>query len=108
MERVLTSQILKLEKQNLRENDQKIKIQKLNQFLSEKLEAAITQSERRYMSHTTVGFMNQLKPTKLTVVLRAVVVHCNKFNLIDNVTKENIFDSDQISVFNFSAQGKSI
>ena len=59
MERVLTSQILKLEKQNLRENDQKIKIQKLNQFLSEKLEAAITQSERRYMSHTTVGFINQ-------------------------------------------------
>ena len=55
MERVLTSQILKLEKQNLRENDQKIKIQKLNQFLSEKLEAAISQSERRYMSHTTVG-----------------------------------------------------
>ena len=105
MERVLTSQILKLEKQNLRENDQKIKIQKLNQFLSEKLEAAITQSERRYMSHTTV---DRLKPTKVTVVLRAVVVHCNKFNLIDNVTKENISDSDQISVFNFSAQGKSI
>jgi len=51
MERVLTSQILKLEKQNLRENDQKIKIQKLNQFLSEKLEAAITQSERRYESY---------------------------------------------------------
>ena len=105
MERVLTSQILKLEKQNLRENDQKIKIQKLNQFLSEKLEAAISQSERRYMSHTTVGW---LRPTKVTVVLRAVVVHCNKFNLIDNVTKENISDSDQISVFNFSAQGKSI
>ena len=105
MERVLTSQILKLEKQNLRENDQKIKIQKLNQFLSEKLEAAITQSERRYMSHTTTGC---LRPTKVTVVLRAVVVHCNKFNLIDNVTRENISDSDQISVFNFSAQGKSI
>ena len=105
MERVLTSQILKLEKQNLRENDQRIKIQKLNQFLSEKLEAAITQSERRYMSHTTV---DRLKPNKVTVVLRAVVVHCNKFNLIDNVTKENICDSDQISVFNFSAQGKSI
>ena len=51
MERVLTSQILKLEKQNLRENDQKIKIQKLNQSLSEKLEAAITQSERRYESY---------------------------------------------------------
>ena len=51
MERVLTTQILKLEKQNIRENDQKIKIRKLNQSLTEKLEAAITRSERRYDSY---------------------------------------------------------
>ena len=52
MERVLTSQILKLEKQIIRENDQKVKVHKLNQSLAEKLEAAITQSERRYDSFT--------------------------------------------------------
>ena len=61
MERVLTSQILKLEKQNLRENDQKIKIQKLNQSLSEKLEAAITRSERRYESYHCLADKSQLK-----------------------------------------------
>ena len=55
MERVLTSQILKLEKQIIRENDQKIKVHKLNQSLTEKLEAAITQSERRYESFTHSG-----------------------------------------------------
>ena len=55
------------------------------------------------MSHATVSISQFV-----TVVLRAVVSHCNKFNLIDNVTKENVADSDQISVFNFSAQGKSI
>ena len=102
MERVLTTQILKLEKQNIRENDQKIKIRKLNQSLTEKLEAAITRSERRYDSYYRVylGWS--------ATILRAVVSHCSKFDFIDNVTKESTFDSEQISLFHFYAQGKTI
>ena len=105
MERVLTSQILKLEKQIIRENDQKIKVHKLNQSLTEKLEAAITQSERRYKS-----FTRRVNDRSLNLwhLLRTVVSHCSKFNLIDNVTKESIANCDQINLFHFYVEGKSI